>query len=100
MFWSNRIGQVKGQIVDAEVKQQSLHRLDKQWNIPQRFTIATGDGANDIPMLQAAGKGAAFHAKPKVKAVANIGITYSGLDSLLYLGGWHNDEIDLMLKNR
>ncbi|WP_038328451.1 HAD hydrolase family protein, partial [Kingella kingae] len=48
-------------------------------------TVAIGDGANDIPMLQAAGLGVAYHAKPKTQAVADLAINHLGLQALR---GW------------
>ena len=50
-------------------------------------TIAIGDGANDLPMLQAAGLGIAFHAKPKLTAAADTAISHGSLDRVLYLLG-------------
>jgi len=49
--------------------------------------IAVGDGANDIPMLQAAGLGVAFQAKPRVREAVPCAINFSGLDGVLYLLG-------------
>ena len=54
--------------------------------------IAVGDGANDIPMLKLAGLGVAFHAKPKVKEQAKVGISTLGLDGILYLLGVRDRE--------
>ena len=56
-------------------------------------TIAVGDGANDLPMLGAAGLGVAFHAKPIVRERAGRTITHVGLDGLLYLIGIREREI-------
>ena len=56
-----------------------------QWNIPRGQRVAIGDGANDIPMLQAAALGVAFHAKPKVQAQAKAAIRQGSLLQLLYL---------------
>ena len=57
-------------------------------------TIAVGDGANDLPMLSVAGLGIAFKAKPLVRRVAEHSISNLGLDSLLYLMGIRDFEID------
>ena len=56
-------------------------------------TIAVGDGANDLPMLDAAGLGIAFHAKPKVRAEAKQVISNLGLDGILYLIGMSDREV-------
>jgi phosphoserine phosphatase len=56
-------------------------------------TLAVGDGANDLPMLQAAGLGVAFQAKPSVAAAARVRIEQGDLTALLYLQGYRDDEI-------
>jgi phosphoserine phosphatase len=56
-------------------------------------TIAVGDGANDIPMLSAAGMGVAFHAKPIVREKAGRAISTVGLDGLLFLMGIREREV-------
>ena len=56
-------------------------------------TIAVGDGANDLPMLDAAGLGIAFHAKPRVRAEAEQVISNLGLDGILYLLGMSDREV-------
>ncbi|NNJ77544.1 MAG: HAD hydrolase family protein, partial [Anderseniella sp.] len=55
-------------------------------------TMAVGDGANDIPMLLAAGTGVALHAKPAVKQEVGIQINHGDLTSLLYLQGFTREE--------
>jgi phosphoserine phosphatase len=55
--------------------------------------IAVGDGANDLPMLERAGLGIAFRAKPKLRAAADTSISTGGLDSILYLLGISAQEI-------
>ena len=56
--------------------------------------IAVGDGANDLPMLNLAGLGIAFHAKPKVKATAEQSISTIGLDGILYFLGLKDSWIE------
>jgi phosphoserine phosphatase len=58
-----------------------------------RDTIAVGDGANDLPMLQAAGLGVAFHAKPAVAAQARARVDRSDLTALLYAQGFRAQDI-------
>jgi phosphoserine phosphatase len=78
-------GQVQGYIVDANVKAQTLKRLAKQWSIAPNQTIAMGDGANDLVMMNAAALGVALHAKPIVRQQADIAIRRGGLDTLLWV---------------
>ncbi|MFT5656627.1 MAG: phosphoserine phosphatase, partial [Arenicella sp.] len=56
-------------------------------------TIAVGDGANDLPMLSAAGLGIAFRAKPLVRESAKQSMSTHGLDSILYLLGYRDNDI-------
>ncbi|MCH8536450.1 MAG: phosphoserine phosphatase SerB [Alkalimonas sp.] len=78
-------GQVKGEIVDASRKAEALRQLAVQYHIPKQQQVAIGDGANDLPMLAAAGMGVAFHAKPVVQAQAQVAIRQGSLLQLLYL---------------
>ncbi|MDX8392452.1 MAG: phosphoserine phosphatase SerB [Mariprofundaceae bacterium] len=76
-------GAVLGHIVDAKAKKQALLTQAAAWRIPMLQTIAIGDGANDLPMIHAAGLGIAFHAKPQVIAEAPYAINDGGLDKTL-----------------
>ena len=78
-------GKVVGEIVNGERKVQHLQNIAKTEGFDLSQTIAVGDGANDLPMLAAAGLGVAFHAKPLVRAQAQHSISHLGLDALLYL---------------
>lgn len=78
-------GKVDGDIVDAQVKAQTLLALAERWAIPQEQTIAMGDGANDLVMMAAASLGVALHAKPIVRQQADISIRRGGLDALLWV---------------
>lgn len=78
-------GKVKGEIVDGAAKLHTLELVRKLHGIPPAAVIAAGDGANDLPMLKAAGVGIAYHAKPIVRNQANCAITYAGLDGILNL---------------
>lgn len=85
-----------GEIVDGDKKAQLLKELAKKEGIDIGQTIAVGDGANDLPMLNLAGLGIAYHAKPKVMENAQSSISSIGLDGVLYLLGYHDRHIDLM----
>ena len=85
-----------GAIVDGNKKAEYLKLLADNMGIDIGQTIAIGDGANDLQMLNLAGLGIAFHAKPKVKDNAQNSISSIGLDGVLYLLGYHDRHIDLM----
>jgi len=85
-----------GEIVDGNKKAEYLKEIAKKEGINISQTIAVGDGANDLPMLNLAGLGIAFHAKPTVKQNAQSSISSIGLDGVLYLLGYHDRHIDLM----
>ncbi|MCK8481410.1 phosphoserine phosphatase SerB [Flavihalobacter algicola] len=85
-----------GDIVDGNKKAEYLKEIAKMEGIDISQTIAVGDGANDLPMLNLAGLGIAFHAKPKVKHNAQSSISSIGLDGVLYLLGYHDRHIDLI----
>lgn len=80
-------GSVLGDIVDAETKRHALLEQAEIYSIPMSQTVAIGDGANDLPMIGAAGMGIAFHAKPKVQEAAPYAINNGGLDKVLDLLG-------------
>ncbi|WP_194755271.1 phosphoserine phosphatase SerB [Aliidiomarina indica] len=65
-------GRLLGRIIDGQAKADALNALMMQYGIPREQTIAVGDGANDIPMLEAAGLGVAFNGKPALREVADI----------------------------
>lgn len=72
-------GEVIGDIVDAQYKARILKKLAKEHEIPPAQTVAIGDGANDLPMLKAAGLGIAFHARPKVNEKVEVTIRHADL---------------------
>jgi phosphoserine phosphatase len=86
-------GRVAGEIVDGARKAALLRELADREGLRLEQTIAVGDGANDLPMLDAAGLGIAFHAKPKVRAEAKQVISNLGLDGILYLIGMSDREV-------
>ena len=81
------------EIVDGKRKAELLELLAFKEDIHLEQVIAVGDGANDLPMLEKAGMGIAFHAKPTVKASAQHAISVNGLDTILYLLGFRDREI-------
>ena len=83
-------------VVDSNGKPFISKEIALKEGIDINQTIAVGDGANDLPMLNLAGLGIAFHAKPKVKDNAQSSISSIGLDGVLYLLGYHDRHIDLI----
>jgi phosphoserine phosphatase len=77
-------GKVLGDVIDAQAKADCLVKLQKEFDIAAKQTVAMGDGANDLVMMDAAHLGVAFHAKPLVLAQADTCITTTGLDCLLH----------------
>jgi len=86
-------GNVVGPIVNGQRKAFLLDQIAKQEGIRLEQAIAVGDGANDLPMINAAGLGIAFHAKPKVRASAKQHISTVGLDGILYLLGVRDRDV-------
>ena len=89
-------GSYLGEIVDGNKKAEYLKEIADREGIDISQTIAVGDGANDLAMLNEAGLGIAFHAKPTVKDNAQSSISSIGLDGVLYLLGYHDRHIDLI----
>ena len=85
MLTGHLIDQPWGDICDGEEKRRMLLETCSQLGITQMQAIAVGDGANDLPMMGAAGLSVAFHAKPKVREQAMVAINEGGLDRLLEL---------------
>lgn len=85
-------GNVIGDIVDGERKASLLGELAARERISLEQVIAVGDGANDLPMLSAAGLGIAFRAKPLVQRRAEHSISTLGLDGILYLLGFSDNQ--------
>ncbi|HLO59619.1 MAG TPA: phosphoserine phosphatase SerB [Bacteroidales bacterium] len=86
-------GNYIGDIVDGACKAELLKNLAFKEGIHLEQVIAVGDGANDLPMLNLAGLGIAFHAKSKVKENARQAISTIGLDAILYLMGFRDREL-------
>ena len=90
-------GEVLGEIVDAQGKADLLQKIAAQEGISLAQTIAVGDGANDLPMLQQAGLGVAYHAKTIVRESAKHSISNFGLDAILYLIGFSDLDVEQAL---
>jgi len=87
-------GRVIGPVIDRAGKRAALEELAAAYRIPRRRTVAVGDGANDLDMLEAAGLGIAFNAKPVTRAAADASVSVPYLDSVLFLLGITREEIE------
>jgi phosphoserine phosphatase len=83
-------GRHLGDIVNGSRKAELLKLIAQMEGIHREQVIAVGDGANDLPMINAAGLGIAFHAKPVVRENAGHAISTIGLDGILYLLGFRD----------
>lgn len=85
-------GTVVGDIVGAAAKKDTMLSTlaEKGWSAAD--ALAVGDGANDIPMIEAAGLGVAYHAKPKTAASASASVRYGDLTTILYAMGYPRAE--------
>ncbi|WP_104528674.1 phosphoserine phosphatase SerB [Blastococcus saxobsidens] len=86
-------GDLVGEIVDRPGKARALARFAEQYGIPLDQTVAVGDGANDLDMLNTAGLGIAFNAKPFVREQAHTALNQPYLDAVLQVLGFSRDEI-------
>lgn len=85
-------GTVATPILGREAKLEALQRLARERGITADDTLATGDGANDLAMIKAAGLGVAFRAKPIVAEQAAASLRHGDLTGLLYLQGYTRAE--------
>ncbi|MDP3193655.1 phosphoserine phosphatase SerB [Tabrizicola sp.] len=85
-------GTVAEPILGKEAKLQFLNEITARLGITPAQAIAVGDGANDLPMLLAAGTGVALHAKPRVQAECDVRVNHGDLTALLYLQGYSRAE--------
>jgi phosphoserine phosphatase len=86
------VGEVKEPILGRAAKLATLIELSEAFDLDAIDTLVVGDGANDLGMIEAAGLGVAFHAKPAVAAAAAARIDYGDLTALLYAQGYRRDE--------
>ncbi|WP_372882990.1 phosphoserine phosphatase SerB [Psychromonas sp.] len=82
-------GEVVGEIVNAKVKARTLSELTEKFTIPMSQTVAIGDGANDLLMLQASALGIAIHAKPIVQEKAAVSLNHLDLQGALCILSVH-----------
>jgi phosphoserine phosphatase len=87
-------GRVIGEIVDRPGKAVALRRFAADAGVPMEQTVAVGDGANDIDMLNAAGLGIAFNAKPALREVADAALSHPFLDAVLFILGVTREEVE------
>jgi len=87
-------GRLVGDVVDRAGKARALERFARQAGVPVTHTVAVGDGANDLDMLQRAGLGIAFNAKAPVRQAADTAVNVPYLDVVLYLLGITREEVE------
>jgi phosphoserine phosphatase len=85
-------GTVREPILTRDDKLETLKRAAADHGLPLAASLAVGDGANDLPMIEAAGLGVAFHGKPSVAARARARVDHGDLTALLYAQGYRRDE--------
>jgi phosphoserine phosphatase len=85
-------GEVKEPILGRAAKLATLVDLMESFDLDDIDSVVVGDGANDLAMIQAAGLGVAYHAKPAVAAAAAARIDHGDLTALLYAQGYRRDE--------
>lgn len=85
-------GTVAEPILGKEAKLQALNEITARLGISPAQALAVGDGANDLPMLLAAGTGVALHAKPRVQAECEVRVNHGDLTALLYLQGYARED--------
>lgn len=85
-------GELHGDIIDGNAKARILKEIHVEHKIAVADVMAVGDGSNDVAMIQAAGYGVAFHAKPLLKKATKNQINHTDLTSLLYIQGYRKSE--------
>lgn len=85
-------GKVAEPVVGPEAKRTALERGAARLGLAREHTMAVGDGANDIAMVEVAGLGVAYHAKPKLAAIAAARVDHADLTALLYMQGYRRED--------
>lgn len=86
-------GEVTQPVFAAADKMHVLNQQAANLGLDRSQTLAVGDGANDAPMIEAAGLGVAYYGKPSLRELSDISIIHTDLRSLLYAQGFHDREI-------
>ncbi len=87
-------GTIVGDVVDRAGKAEALRRFAAEVGVSEQSVIAIGDGANDLDMLNAAGLGIAYNAKPVVQKAADTSVNVPYLDAIMYLLGISREEVE------
>jgi phosphoserine phosphatase len=87
-------GRIAGPVVDRAGKAAALREFAAEIGVPLAAVIAVGDGANDLDMLNAAGLGIAYNAKPLVRDAADTAVNVPYLDTIMYLLGISREEVE------
>jgi phosphoserine phosphatase len=87
-------GRIVGPVVDRAGKAAALREFAAEIGVPEAAVIAIGDGANDLDMLNAAGLGIAYNAKPLVQDAADTAVNVPYLDTIMYLLGISREEVE------
>jgi phosphoserine phosphatase len=85
-------GKVADPILGREAKLETLNALRQRFHLSHEDALAVGDGANDLPIVQAAGLGIAYHGKPALREAAAACIDHGNLTALLYAQGYRREE--------
>jgi phosphoserine phosphatase len=86
-------GRVVPPVLDRAGKAAALERFAAEFGVPLTQTVAVGDGANDIDMLEAAGLGIAFNAKAATRAAADASLNLPYLDTVLFVLGLSGEDV-------
>ncbi len=87
-------GRIVGEVVDRAGKATPCASSPRRCGITEEAVIAIGDGANDLDMLNAAGLGIAYNAKPVVQRAADTAVNVPYLDAIMYLLGISREEVE------